>query len=913
MIVVPNVIDSATAEETLTQPVETLRLAVEVMTADGNAIDWQLIADALADAGDDLEKFRHILACGSAALTHQFLAGESAGQLVRERAKLVDRIIQAVWSRMVSDRLPNLSLIAVGGYGRGELHPYSDVDLLILLADEQKKPAQDAVSDFLARLWDIGLEVGHSTRTVAECTQEGRRDISVATNLMESRCLAGPQDLLEEMQAAVAPQEIWPIRSFFEAKLKEQHARHRRYDDTAYNLEPNVKGSPGGLRDIQMITWVTQRHFGTGRLSELVEHGFLTPGQLRLLQQGREFLWRIRFALHILTGRREDRLLFDYQAKIAQLFGYRDASYMLAVEQLMQRYYRTVMDLSRLNEMLLQLFQEAILMNPNVEPEPLNERFQIKNGFLEIVDDTVFENSPSALLELFLLLQQRPEINGVSAFTITAIKRNLNLIDDEFRQDPRNHELFLMIMRAPAGVTHELRRMNLYGVLGRYVPAFGRIVGRMQYDLFHAYTVDEHTLFVVSNLRRFALPRFDHEFPRCSEIMQSLLVPEVVYLAGLFHDIAKGRGGDHSELGAVDAEAFCLEHGLSRYDARLVAWLVRHHLTLSLTAQKKDIGDPAVIRDFAELVGDELHLDYLYLLTVADVRATNPKLWNSWREQLFQGLHRLAKQALRRGLENPIDKDELIRQRKLEAKELLSQARLDPDSVDEIWANFTDEYFLRCRPVEIKSHTLMFAGQLDQSTEIVVDLLDQAFHGGTAVFIFAPQGQYAFATATTVLDALGLNVADARIIPLKEARSLSTFVVLEQTGDMITDEARLDQIKRRLLHALTTTGASQLTVTRRVPRQVRMFSTATIVNFSADETNNRTVMELVAGDRPGLLSEVGHVLREFRINIQTAKILTIGERAEDVFFITDNAGNPLDEKQCEELEQAITKALNQPA
>ena len=904
--------DLSSTDDTLTQSAETVRLAVEFMSENGAVIDWERISEALADAGLELGKLRHILAGGSAALTQRFLAGDTAQKLVTDRAKLIDMIIIAVWRGTVPDKLPDVCLIAVGGYGRGELHPYSDVDLLILLSDEQKIDAQEPASRFLTLLWDLGLEVGHSTRTVEECAAEGRRDITVATTLMESRSLIGPPQLLEDMQQAVAPQEIWPIRSFFEAKLKEQHARHARYDDTAYNLEPNVKGSPGGLRDIQMITWVTKRHFGTGRLSELVDHGFLTTGQLRLLQQGREFLWRVRFALHILTGRREDRLLFDYQSKIAQLFGYQDASYMLAVEQLMQRYYRTVMDLSRLNEMLLQLFQEAILMNPDVEPEPLNERFQIKNGFLQIVDESVFEKYPSALLELFLLLQQRPEINGVSAFTITAIKRNLNLIDDEFRQDPRNHALFLMILRAPAGVTHELRRMNLYGVLGRYIPAFGRIVGRMQYDLFHAYTVDAHTLFVVSNLRRFALQRFDHEFPRCSQIMQSLRVPDVVYLAGLFHDIAKGRGGDHSELGAVDAEAFCLEHGLNRYDARLVAWLVRHHLTLSLTAQKKDIGDPAVIRDFAELVGDEMHLDYLYLLTVADVRATNPKLWNSWRQQLFEGLYRLAKQALRRGLENPIDKEELIRQRNLEARELLSSSSLDAAAVDEIWTNFTDDYFLRCRPDEIHSHTLLFADPQNQGNKIMVDLLDQAFQGGTAAFIFAPQEQYAFATATGVLDALGLNVADARIITLNNEWSLSTFVVLEQSGDLIADEDRLDQIKRRLIHALSTSDTTHLTITRRAPRQVRMFSTPVIVNFSADEANNRTVMEIVAGDRPGLLSEIGQLLREHLINIQTAKILTIGERAEDVFFITDDSGNPLDAGQCDELEKAITHTLNQP-
>ena len=730
--------------------------------------------------------------------------------------------------------------------------------------------------------------------------------------MIESRLLLGSESLFDSMQAAIAPDNIWPARAFFEAKLREQHARHLRYDDTAYNLEPNVKGSPGGLRDIQMIIWVTKRHFGTSKLSELVDHGFLTPGQLRLLQQGREFLWHLRFALHVLTGRGEDRLLFDYQTRIARLFGYKDASYMLAVEQLMQRYYRTVMDLSRLNEMLLQQFQEEILMNPDVKPRELTARFQSKNGFLQVADSEVFEREPSALLELFLLLQQHADLKGVSASTITAIKRSLRLINDEFRQNPRNQELFLKIICAPEGVTHELRRMNTYAVLGRYIPAFGRIVGRMQYDLFHAYTVDAHTLFVVSNLRRFALSRFDHEYPRCSEIMQSLQKPEIAYLAGLFHDIAKGRGGDHSDLGAVDAEAFCLEHGMTEYDAHLVAWLVRNHLQLSLTAQKKDISDPAVITEFAELMGDEQHLDYLYLLTVADVRATNPELWNSWKAQLFEGLYRLTRQVLRRGLANPINKDELIAQRKKEARLLLNRTGIGDEKIDAAWNIFTDEYFLRCRPEEIESHTRLFVSSASEQPAIMVDLMAQAFHGGTALFLFSPQKYHAFAAATAVLDELGLNIVDARIIPLKNDYSLSTFVVIENTGDRLIDEKRLELIRERLGRMLTAEADpdTTMTVRRPAPRQVRLFETTTIVSFTRDEANRRTVMDIVAGDRPGLLCEIGHVLRAHDIEIQTAKVLTVGERAEDVFYITDESGNPLSPEACENLKTDLLAALS---
>jgi [protein-PII] uridylyltransferase len=883
------------------------------LASSGRTLDWAAIDAALAAAGTSVEALRSVLQGANGALTQRFLSGESATELVGDQTAVVDRVIRTAWERTCGPRLADAVLAAVGGYGRGELHPYSDVDLLVLLPSKKKGDVREAVSSFLALLWDIGLQVGHSTRTVEECRDESRRDLTTATTLMEARWLLGPEDLFRRMEAACAPPDVWPARGFFEAKLKEQHARHARYDDTAYNLEPNIKGSPGGLRDIHMVLWVARRHFGTGDLEALVEKRFMTAGQLRVLRQGRDFLWRIRFALHVLTGRKEDRLLFDYQMRIAKLFGYQDATYMLAVEQLMQRYYRTVMDLSRLNEMLLQLFQEAILMNPNVEAEPLNERFQVKNGFLQVVDDAVFERQPSAILELFLLLQQNPQIKGVSATTVDLLQRSLHLIDDEFRQDPRNHRLFLQILRAPAGVTHELRRMNLYGVLGRYVPSFGRIVGRMQYDLFHAYTVDAHTLFVVSNLRRFALARYDHEFPRCSEIMQALPAPEVAYLAGLFHDIAKGRGGDHSELGSVEAEAFCLEHGMSRYEARLVAWLVRQHLALSMTAQRRDIADPAIIRDFAAHVGDETHLDYLYVLTVADVRGTNPKLWNSWKAQLFEELYFATKRALRRGLETPIDKDELLAERKSAARAQLDAAGVDAATIERVWALLTEDYFLRCRPETIAWHTRQLAGFDPERQRVLIDVHDDPTSAGTEIFLYTPQEQHTFALATGVLDELGFTIADARIIPLENGRSLSSYVVLEQSGERISDTARHEQIRRHMERALARADGTPARVTRRAPRQVRMFSIPTIVSFAVDEKNNRTVMELVAGDRPGLLSEVGKVLRDRHVAIHTAKIVTLGERAEDVFYVTDRNGRPLQQEFCAELGKALTAALDQAA
>jgi [protein-PII] uridylyltransferase len=851
--------------------------------------------------------FRQVLDRGTELLRERFAADEDVEELVRDRALLVDIALRAAWKSHAGKFALDLALIAVGGYGRGELHPCSDIDIMVLLPKSDSADWQPDIERFLALLWDIGLEVGHSVRSIDDCQRESLADISVATTLFEARLLAGPESLFAGMRRALAPDRLWSSQDFFEAKVREQTERHHRYFDTAYNLEPNVKSSPGGLRDIQTIGWVAKRHFGTETLDELVAHGFLTREELRKLKAGQKFLWKVRFGLHVLTGRREDRLLFDYQIKLAKLFGYEDASFTLAVEQLMQKYYRTVMDVSLLNEMLLQLFREAILTQ-SAPPSPINARFQIRNDYLEVTHPEVFARHPSALLELFVLLQQNPQLRGIRAETIRLIGTHVPLIDEEFRQNPRHHRLFMEILCAPVGVTHELRRMNLYGVLGRYIPAFGRVVGRMQYDLFHAYTVDAHTLFVVSNLRRFAMPKFNDEFPTMSQIMQSLPRQELAYLAALFHDIAKGRGGDHSELGAVDAEAFCLEQGLGRYEARLVAWLVRHHLILSITSQKKDISDPEVIRDFAQRVGDQTHLDYLYVLTVADVRGTNPKLWNAWKARLFEEFYERTKQALRRGLETPVDQEELIRETQANARARLSD--LSAAQIASVWSQWTEAYFLRYTPEEIAWHTGLLVARDPNDKKPLVAVRQLSERGGTAVLTYTPQRLHSFARTTAVLDQMGLNVVDARLILSANGFSLETYVVLEDSGAVICDPGRVGEIERGLGRNLQQPEDSPLTVTRRAPRQVRMFSTPTQVNFSLDPRNQRTILELIAADRPGLLSEVGKVFKAERVAINGAKIMTVGERAEDVFYITATDGSQLLEESFTRVKDALVRALD---
>jgi [protein-PII] uridylyltransferase len=868
---------------------------------------------ALAGSDNPVALFRRALKAAHQQLKEAFLEGAPAGELVHRRAALIDALLRKLWRRTLAADAEALALVAVGGYGRGELHPGSDIDLQILLRDAQRDALRAPIERFLTQLWDTGLEVGHSVRTVAECAEEAAKDITVATNLMESRWVAGSREMFDAMRAALGPDRIWPSPRFFQAKLLEQTDRHHKYHDTAYNLEPNVKEGPGGLRDIQVIAWVAKRHFGAQTLRELVDHRFLTEAEHHALAEGQAFLWRVRFALHILTGRREDRLLFDHQRTLAAQFGYRDGDANLAVEQFMKHYYRTVMELSRLNEMLLQLFEEAILHadDPGT-PVPINKRFQSRKGFIEVTRPNVFQRYPFALLEVFLLLQQHPELKGVRAATIRLIRDHRHLIDDAFRNDLRHRSLFMEILRQPRGVTEQLRRMNRYGVLAAYLTPFAHIVGLMQYDLFHVYTVDEHTLTVVRNLRRFAQAEYAREFPLCNEIMENHIPkPEILTLAALFHDIAKGRGGDHSELGEREAVEFCLHHGMSLYDARLVAWLVRNHLILSMTSQRKDISDPQVITGFATEVRSPMHLNYLYLLTVADIRGTNPALWNSWKDALLLELYTATMRVLRRGLENPIDQAERVAENRSEALRLLENRGVGEEDVVRVWRDFDDDYFLRYSADEIAWHTPAIADAAPGSHPLIL-VRHQGRRGGTEIFIHTPIDDRLFARATHVLDQLGLNIVDARIIGSRSGLTLDTYIVLEDSGLPIGDPHRERDIYERLRHGLTHLDSEQA-VTRRQPRRFKHFTIPTEVEFDRDERNQRTILELLTVDRPGLLSRVGQALMECGVRLHNAKIATFGARVEDVFYITDRDNRPLaDDALLQRLRAAIVRALDAP-
>ena len=872
-------------------------------------LDVAALKAALDEVGNEVAPIRDALAAAGGKLDEYYLANRRIGEIVSARAWLVDQVLVAVWERLAWPDTKNISLLAVGGYGRGELLPHSDVDLLILTRGSRHTAYRDCIARFTALLWDVGLDVGQSVRSIRQCKAAARDDITIATTLMESRTLAGPEELREKMLAATGPRSIWPTKKFLRAKWDEQIERHEKYQDIDYALEPNIKTSPGGLRDIQTIAWVAKRHYGADSFRDMKDLGFLTRGEHIVLMRGRHFLWKLRYGMHMLEGRREDRLRFDKQRALAAMFDYRDDKESLGVEKLMKRYYRAVGNLRGLNDMLLQHLDEAILRRGRRDAiVDLNRRFRVRNGYLEARSDKVFRNTPSALLEVFVLLANEPQIQGIRASTIRLLREHRKLIDRKFRNDIRNVSMFMELLHSPHQLVTQLRRMARYGILGRYLPEFGKIAGQMQHDLFHIYTVDAHSLQVVQNMRRLALPEAEAEFPIAAGIYKSLPKVALLYIAGLYHDIAKGRGGDHSILGKTDAENFCRRHRLSAWDAKLVSWLVENHLLMSMTAQRKDIDDPEVIHDFANAVGDKLHLDYLYALTVCDIRATNPELWNSWRATLLRNLYQNTRRALRLGLENPRDRGERIADKKESAKEKLRAGGLGKSTVNAVWAQMNDEYFLRESVDNICWHTRAIIDHAsDKPLVSLREMSADAPEGATLVFTYARDADYLFANSTVAFERLKLNVQSARIFTSSSDQCANTYTVLEADGKPVgSDPKRVAEIRSVLLRHLENPGS-------RIPspeyhRSCRKTSFGRHVHATLFNSPGKdySTLEINCPDQPGILACVGQVFAEFGTSLKDARITTLGERVEDLFFIAGGDGRPLhDADMAQSLKERI--------
>ena len=846
---------------------------------------------------------RDALKTERAHLFAQFDQHANVQQLVTKLARAVDRALVRLWQE--EQMPPTCALIAVGGYGRGELFPHSDVDILLLLPGTADKALEARLEAFIGRCWDMGLDIGSSVRTVDECIKEAAQDVTVRTSLLEARLLTGDEGLYRTFETHY--QGHLDAADFFQSKLLEMRQRHAKYQDTPYSLEPNCKESPGGLRDLQVILWMTRAAGFGSSWNELLANGLLTRREAQELVSNERLLKTVRARLHLLAGRRQDVLVFDLQTQLAESFGYRPTTAKRASEQLMRRYYWVAKAVTQLNTVVLQNIEARLFPSELGITRKINDRFVERQGMLEIADADLYQREPTAILETFLLYEQTRGIKGLAASTLRALYNARTLMDAKWRKDPANRALFLSILQQPQGITHALRLMNQTSVLGRYLVNFRRIVGQMQHDLFHVYTVDQHILMVVRNIRRFAIVEHTHEFPFCSQLMANFDKPWVLTVAALFHDIAKGRGGDHSVLGMSDARRFCKEHGIAKEDADLIVWLVEHHLTMSQVAQKQDLGDPEVIRHFADLVGTERRLTALYLLTVADIRGTSPKVWNAWKGKLLEDLYRMTLRVLGGATTDP---HAVLEGRKEEARALLRLAALDDTAHEALWKQLDVGVFLRHDARDIAWFTRHFYNRVDTTIPIVRARISPA-GVGLQVAVYSPDRPDLFARICGYFERKSLTILDAKIHTTKHGYALDTFQVADPSSGLVEPGHYRDIItlvEHELAEQISRETALPEPPRGRVSRQSRSFPIKPRVDLRADERGQYYLLSISATDRTGLLYAIARVLAHRRVSVHTARINTLGERVEDIFLV-DGTRLTQDNKLQLELESELLDAL----
>ena len=847
----------------------------------------------------DIAALRAEVKAGQQRLAEHYLRTGDAGELLTGRCRLVDDILVRLWNSL--DFPAALALAAVGGYGRGKLYPASDIDLLILLPAAPSHATERKLERLIGHFWDIGLEIGHSVRTVQECLNEAANDITIQTSLLEARPLTGNGRLFATFEKRLRG-NLDPL-AFFERKRLEQQERHLRFNETPYSLEPNFKESPGGLRDLQTIFWMTKAAGFGESWRELAENGFMTDEEVAHAEQCQDFLRQLRIRMHLMLGRREDRLLFDYQNTLAAQYGFESTPARRASEQLMQLYYRNAKAVTQINTILLQNIGAALAPDGEQVPQPIDEHFRSVGGLLDVRENDHFQRKPGLILDAFLVMQERPDLSGMTARTLRALWHARELITPAFRADPENRAAFVRLLQSPRGIIGEFRRMNQLDILGAYLPNFGNIVGQMQHDLFHVYTVDQHILQVLRNLRRFTMSEFAHEYPLCSRAMAEFEAPWLLYVAALFHDIAKGRGGDHSELGTVDARDFCTAHGLDPDDADLVVWLVRHHLVMSQVAQKEDLSDPDTIAAFARLVGEPRRLTALYLLTHADIRGTSPKVWNQWKGKLLADLYLLTLNHLGRdGEEEPHG---VIAERQAEAMRLLRYFALSATVHERLWKQLDTVYFLRHSAEEIAWHTRSLHYRIFNDQPVVRARIHQEGEG-IQVMVYTLDQPDLFARIVGFFARAGYSIVDAKIHTTAHGYALDSFVVLDvERRD--SDREMVAYIEHELADRLLRQAPPESPSAGRLSRQVKHFPIKPEVTIRGDEKGAHFVLSLVAADRPGLLYTVATVLTEHGANLHTAKITTLGERAEDVFLIS--GGDLRDSARRIQLETELVDRL----
>ena len=859
----------------------------------------------------DLAQVRERYRAGKTAIFESLAASGSStrgiGKVLQKLTRHTDATLQLLWE--IAGFPPDACLVAAGGFGRGELFPHSDVDVVLLLPDNTKAEGDPALKDkiesFISNCWDSGLEIGSSVRTVADCVEEASKDVTVQTSLLEARLVAGQKKnfvrLTKQLAAVLDP------KAFFIAKTLELQQRHNKFENTPYSLEPNCKESPGGLRDLQVIRWVA-RAAGLGKSwDELARSGLATAFEVRQIKANEALLCLIRARLHIISGRREDRLVFDLQTAVAESFGYSAEAEgnklpRRASEALMRRYYWAAKAVTQLNQILLLNIEER-LFPATRPPQPINERFSEKAGMLEVASDDLYEREPHAILETFLLYETTIGIRGLSARTLRALYNARGVMNGKFRSDPVNRDTFKRILQQPEGITHAMRLMNQTSVLGRYLWVFRKIVGQMQHDLFHVYTVDQHILMVLRNMRRFFMAEHSHEYPMCSQLAAGWDKPWILYVAALFHDIAKGRGGDHSELGCKDVRVFCRQHGIAPEDAKLAEFLVGEHLSMSRIAQKEDLSDPAVIAAFAKRVGNERYLTALYLLTVADIRGTSPKVWNAWKGKLLEDLYRYTLRVL--GGRAP-DADAEIEARKREALTTLALHAEPFEGHKALWGTLDVSYFMRHDASDIAWHARQLSRHVGKAKVIVRARLSSAGEG-MQVLVYTPDVPDLFARICGYFDQAGFSILDAKIHTAKNGYALDTFqVVSPDLADHFRELAAM--VEAELDRTIEQQGPLPVPGKGRMSRRVKSFPIAPRVDLRPDEKAQRWLLSVSASDRAGLLYLIARVLARHRINLQLAKVTTLGERVEDTFLID---GPELQHNKAQiAIETELLQALN---
>lgn len=843
---------------------------------------------------------RAALADHDAQLAARFDDGEDVDRLLAARATAVDGWVRQAWARCVPSDAP-LALFAVGGYGRGELFPHSDIDVLALAGEGAGAPHADALGRLFALLWDAGLKVGHAVRTAGECTCEADADLTVQTNLQDARPLLASQQDVRTLAQAIAPERTgWTAQRYFDGKREEQARRHARFGDTADNLEPNLKDGPGGLRDIQTLRWMARAVFGVHGFEQLIALGQLGVDELATLERERQALSRLRFGLHLVAGKAEERLRFDHQKALAARLDHVGEADNALVEQMMQGFYRSAAVVLRINDRLLQRFEEHI--EGEGELVVLDAAFVSRRGYLAARDEVWPRADIGAVFDLFAAWAAQPDLRGLHSQTARALAESLHALPSWRDATAAERLRFLELLRGPVPV-RTLERMARLGVLGTWIPEFARVTGRMQFDLFHVYTVDQHTLAVLRNIASFADEAEDARFSGAHGVWPALRKPELLLLAGLFHDIAKGRGGDHSELGAVDAREFCEGHGLADADTALVEWLVRQHLLMSTVAQKHDISDPAVIHRFASEVADRERLDYLYLLTCADIAGTSPRLWNAWKDRLLTDLRTATRLALRRGLEHPVAAAQRIAETRDQARGLLAARGVD--EADALFARMPEEAFLRGRADQVAWQALSLRGAAAGDTVVRVRRLAEGVPA-LEVFVHSPDRDGLFTAIAITLDRSGLAIQLARALDGPAGTIFDVFQVLPSDPRHMPD---LQAIERKLASVLA--GSLDVHPARRTqPRHLRHFRVVPQIGFDDSADGRHTIFSLVATDRPGLLADVAHVLRSQRMRVHDARIATFGERVEDVFRLSDRHNLPLDGPARDALREALLATLD---